>query len=123
MDPVAPLSSPVTKTYSRTGVSPAAKQRENDAFDLMVTGTSPRIRVGPVTDTDTPVHGHSTSDDGVEYDTRYDPSPASHPHVDVTFTPFTSAHTHTTSNALDAGDTTIGITNSSPTTGSRSNVP
>ena len=51
VDPVAPLSSPVTKTYSRTGVSPAAKQRENDAFDLMVTGASPRIRVDPVTDT------------------------------------------------------------------------
>ena len=49
VDPVAPLSSPVTKTYSRTGVSPAAKQRENDAFDLMVTGASPRIRVDPVT--------------------------------------------------------------------------
>ena len=54
MDPVAPLSSPVTKTYSRTGVSPAAKQRENDAFDLMVTGASPRIRVDPDTITDTP---------------------------------------------------------------------
>ena len=49
VDPVAPLSSPVTKTYSRTGVSPAAKQRENDAFDLMVTGASPRIRVDTVT--------------------------------------------------------------------------
>ena len=54
MDPVALLSSPVTKTYSRTGVGPAAKQRENDAFDLMVTGASPRIRVNPVTDTVTP---------------------------------------------------------------------
>ena len=54
MDPVAPLSSPVTKTYSRTGVSPAAKQRENDAFDLMVTGASPRIRVDPDPNTDTP---------------------------------------------------------------------
>ena len=53
MDPVAPLSSPVTKTYSRTGVSPAAKQRENDAFDLMVTGASPRIWVDTVTDTPT----------------------------------------------------------------------
>ena len=38
MDPVVPLSSPVTKTYSKTGVSPAAKQRENDAFDRMVVG-------------------------------------------------------------------------------------
>ena len=45
MDPVAPLSSPVTKTYSRTGVSPAAKQRENDAFDLMVTGASATLRL------------------------------------------------------------------------------
>merc|ERR1712105_552735 len=27
VDPVVPLSSPVTKTYSKTGVSPAAKQR------------------------------------------------------------------------------------------------
>merc|ERR1712126_190000 len=47
VDPVVPLSSPVTKTYSKTGVSPAAKQRENDAFDLMMTGgdvsNSPRI--------------------------------------------------------------------------------
>merc|ERR1712176_612192 len=47
VDPVVPLSSPVTKTYSKTGVSPAAMQRENDAFDLMVIGgdivNSPRI--------------------------------------------------------------------------------
>ena len=47
MDPVVPLSSPVTKTYSKTGVSPAAKQRENDAFDRMVVGedatNSPKI--------------------------------------------------------------------------------
>ena len=44
IDPVVPLSSPVTKTYSRSGVSPAAKQRENDAFDMMVTGgNTPKI--------------------------------------------------------------------------------
>merc|ERR1719270_1629353 len=47
VDPVVPLSSPVTKTYSKTGVSPAAKQRENDAFDRMVVGedatNSPKI--------------------------------------------------------------------------------
>lgn len=42
IDPIVPLSSPVTKTYSKTGVSPAAKQRENDAFD-MVMASSPRI--------------------------------------------------------------------------------
>jgi len=42
-DPIAPLSSPVTKTYSKSGTSPAAKQRQVDAFDLMVVGTSPKI--------------------------------------------------------------------------------
>merc|ERR1711874_130987 len=35
-DPVAPLSSPVTKTYGRKGVSPARKQRQIDDFDKMV---------------------------------------------------------------------------------------
>jgi len=45
VDPVVPLSSPVTKTYSRRGSSSAAKQRENDAFDMMATGsnTTPKI--------------------------------------------------------------------------------
>jgi len=41
-DPIAPLSSPVTKTYGKSGRSPAAKQRQIDAFDEMVcspTGT------------------------------------------------------------------------------------
>jgi len=41
-DPIAPLSSPVTKTYSKSGASPAAKQRQIDAFDQMVVGTSPK---------------------------------------------------------------------------------
>ena len=36
-----PLSSPVIKTYSKTGVSPAAKQRENDTFDMMRAGSRP----------------------------------------------------------------------------------
>ena len=43
IDPIVPLSSPVTKTYSKTGVSPAAKQRENDMFDMVMTSSSPRI--------------------------------------------------------------------------------
>jgi len=43
IDPIVPLSSPVTKTYSKTGVSPAAKQRENDAFDMVMASSSPRI--------------------------------------------------------------------------------
>jgi len=43
VDPIAPLSSPVTKTYSKSGMSPAAKQRQIDAFDLMVVGTSPKM--------------------------------------------------------------------------------
>ena len=43
IDPIVPLSSPVTKTYSRTGISPAAKQRENDAFDMMMSSSSPKI--------------------------------------------------------------------------------
>lgn len=38
LDPVIHLSSPVTKTYSKTGASPAAKQRESDAFDLVMVG-------------------------------------------------------------------------------------
>eukprot|EP00090_Calanus_glacialis_P004781 TRINITY_DN13585_c0_g1_i1.p1 TRINITY_DN13585_c0_g1~~TRINITY_DN13585_c0_g1_i1.p1 ORF type:complete len:1147 (-),score=456.64 TRINITY_DN13585_c0_g1_i1:134-3574(-) len=42
-DPIAPLSSPVTKTYSKSGTSPAAKQRQIDAFDQMVVGTSPKV--------------------------------------------------------------------------------
>jgi len=42
-DPIAPLSSPVTKTYSKSGTSPASKQRQIDAFDQMVTGTSPKL--------------------------------------------------------------------------------
>merc|ERR1712083_986325 len=42
-DPIAPLSSPVTKTYSKSGTSPAAKQRQIDAFDQMVVGTSPKL--------------------------------------------------------------------------------
>ena len=43
IDPIVPLSSPVTKTYSKTGVSPAAKQRENDMFDIVMTSSSPRV--------------------------------------------------------------------------------
>ena len=39
LDPVIHLSSPVTKTYSKTGTSPAAKQRESDAFDLVMAGS------------------------------------------------------------------------------------
>eukprot|EP00092_Neocalanus_flemingeri_P025251 GFUD01027383.1.p1 GENE.GFUD01027383.1~~GFUD01027383.1.p1 ORF type:complete len:1157 (+),score=383.85 GFUD01027383.1:69-3539(+) len=42
-DPIAPLSSPVTKTYSKSGTSPAANRRQNDAFDQMVIGTSPKV--------------------------------------------------------------------------------
>lgn len=42
-DPIAPLSSPVTKTYSKSGSSPAAKQRQIDAFDQMVVGSSPKV--------------------------------------------------------------------------------
>merc|ERR1719402_354336 len=42
-DPIAPLSSPVTKTYSKSGTSPAAKQRQIDAFDQMVVGTSLKL--------------------------------------------------------------------------------
>jgi len=41
-NPIAPLSSPVTKTYSKSGTSPAAKQRQVDAFDQMV-GGSPKV--------------------------------------------------------------------------------
>ena len=41
IDPIVPLSSPVIKTYSKTGVSPAAKQRENDSFDMVMAGSSP----------------------------------------------------------------------------------
>ena len=39
-DPVVPLSSPVTKTYGKKSFSPAAKQRQIDAFDQMVVGGS-----------------------------------------------------------------------------------
>eukprot|EP00092_Neocalanus_flemingeri_P017004 GFUD01018391.1.p1 GENE.GFUD01018391.1~~GFUD01018391.1.p1 ORF type:complete len:1165 (+),score=384.52 GFUD01018391.1:49-3543(+) len=42
-DPIAPLSSPVTKTYSKSGTSPAANRRQNDAFDQMIIGTSPKV--------------------------------------------------------------------------------
>ena len=41
-DPIVPLSSPVTKTYGKSGGSPAVKQRQIDAFDELVcipTGT------------------------------------------------------------------------------------
>ena len=43
IDPIVPLSSPVTKTYSKRGVIPAAKQRENDMFDIVMTSSSPRV--------------------------------------------------------------------------------
>jgi len=46
-DPIAPLSSPVTKTYSKSGTSPASKQRQIDAFDQMVVGTSPKRQTAP----------------------------------------------------------------------------
>ena len=36
IDPIAPLSSPVTKTYGKQVGSPSMKQREVDAFDAMV---------------------------------------------------------------------------------------
>lgn len=47
VDPVCPLSSPVTKTYSKLGGSPAAEQQRRDLFDRLITSTSPKSAESP----------------------------------------------------------------------------
>merc|ERR1712096_221069 len=82
-DPIAPLSSPVTRTYSKSGTSPATKQRQIDAFDQMVVGTSPKISSSYLQPT-TPMVNFTDSVELISFGSPVEPSNLVQPDSPVT---------------------------------------
>merc|ERR1712096_197985 len=82
-DPIAPLSSPVTKTYSKVGTSSATKQRQMDAFDQMVVGTSPKINSSYLQPS-TPMVNFTDSVELISFDSPHEPADLVQPDSPVT---------------------------------------